>query len=303
MKAIIYVSHTKKFDTTIADSLQNGAAKCGDELHQVRMADWKHGLVARVDDACDLAFIVGVKSGSPQVWDAYQDAGKKTAVIDKGYTRMRGGPLGTLYWRISVNAFQPLPYFMNFRRPSDRWDATGRKVAAKWSRTPEDPHRKVVIFCGGSQKYCNWHGLGGATEYAKTVLDEMTKCKQSGQTVVYRPKPSWGGAVPIDDYRYSHPKQKLESYFPNCHCVVTFGSNAALEAICAGVPSVILGDGIAKPVCGTRIADVVNPPMMDRDKIKQWLYNLAHCQWSVAEMADGSAWRNIREVMEINTEA
>lgn len=292
MKVLFYASVTKKFDMTIAEHIRDGIIAHGDQCDIVSTADAKNGVLP----GCDVAICVGVKGGSQTVWDEYQSRGAHTVIIDKGYTRLPGGPLGTLYWRISVDHFQPLPYFQKFQRPDDRWKKTGKEILP-WRR--DDNSGMYVIWAGSSQKYCNWHNLGDATEYAGKVLQSCNLFTVKHQKLVYRPKPSWGNAVPLDDksIRYSPAKEKLKQYFDKAHCVITFGSNAAVEAVCAGVPVIVIGDGLAAPVGSTSISDMQTVYRPSYKKRLQWAADMAYCQWSCAEMKSGEAWHNIRDVM------
>ena len=40
-----------------------------------------------------------------------------------------------------------------------------------------------------------------------------------------------------------------------------------------------------------KVKDCVMPP---RDKILQWLYDLAYTQWSVSEIKNGTMWNHLR---------
>jgi len=66
--------------------------------------------------------------------------------------------------------------------------------------------------------------------------------------------------------------------------VITFNSNSAVDAVCAGVPAVTMDEGsMAWPVAAHRIGDLVRP---DR---KAWAHRLAWRQWSMQEIANGTA--------------
>ena len=66
--------------------------------------------------------------------------------------------------------------------------------------------------------------------------------------------------------------------------VVTFNSNSAVDAICAGIPAVAMDEGsMAWPVAAHRIGDLLMPNR------KAWAHQLAWRQWSMAEIANGTA--------------
>lgn len=283
MRVAFYASRGKKFDETIARHFRRGCRRLGDECEILATADW-HG---QVEATADLGVVVGVKNVSGPIFRAYRDAGKHAVFIDKGYTRIRGGPLGTLYWRFSVDEFQPLAYFQRQPRAPERW------LALKTPLRPRQRGRKI-LYAGSSQKFCDWHCLGDATLYAERVLEGVRKHTQ--REIIYRPKPSWKNAVPVEGYGYSGAENKFIADLMESYCLVTYGSNACFEALLHGVPTVVLGDGVTRPVSDTTVRAVDAPRMPSLDEIRQLAFDLAYCQVALTEMADGLCWRLIREV-------
>jgi hypothetical protein len=286
MKVVFYVSEGKKFDETLAEALGRGVRRRGDEYEVRPIAGFE-----RADPAVDVAIVAGVKGWSQDCFEAYVQAGRHAIILDKGYTRIRGGPLGTLYWRCSVDAFQPHAYLSRAQHSGERWNRLGVTIIPDLGR-----QKGSVLFCGSSQKYCNWHNLGDATEYARKVLGELRR--RTDRELVYRPKPSWGDAVEIPGYRYSAPGDKFLPELDRTFVVVTFGSNAAFEAILRGVPAVVLGDGIARPLARTSCKDVESPLRPAATAVYDLACNVAHCQWSADEMASGEAWKHLRAEIE-----
>ena len=79
------------------------------------------------------------------------------------------------------------------------------------------------------------------------------------------------------------------------HCLVTFSSIAAVEAILHGKPAIVLGPSAAAPVCSTTVNDVEKPYIPTLDEVEEWAANLAYCQFSELEMRDGTAWRILND--------
>jgi hypothetical protein len=73
-----------------------------------------------------------------------------------------------------------------------------------------------------------------------------------------------------------------------CHCVVTWSSNAAIEAICAGVPAIVLGESAAAPMASNRLEDIKHPPRPEGRE--QWAADLLASQWTLEEMRSGKCW-------------
>lgn len=286
MKVVFYASEGHDLDRGLAAAFEAGCKR-----HDVPCETrWMKQYVGQTD--ADLAVCVGVKGRSKQCFQTHRAAGRHALIFDKGYTRLPGGPFGTLYWRSSIDEFQPLKYLYAFDLPDDRWKALKLDIVP-WR--PTGPHRREVLFCGSSQKYCNWHDLGPATDYAKGVFERLRAVTK--RPLAYRPKPSWRDAVPIEGTRYSTEDERFESAVKSAFVVVTYGSNAAFEALLRGVPAVVLGDGIARPLARTSLDDVESPYKPAVAEVRKLACNVAYQQWSVDEVASGAAWEHFRRVI------
>jgi len=133
-----------------------------------------------------------------------------------------------------------------------------------------------VIFAGSSEKYHEWYGIGGATQYAQTQIDLIRK--YSSRPIVYRPKPSWEDAVPINGTRFSRHPELIRDVLHNAHALVAYGSNAATDAVMNGVPAVVLGDGVARPVAETSISNIEHPYFPSDEERYQWCCDFSYCQ-------------------------
>lgn len=70
---------------------------------------------------------------------------------------------------------------------------------------------------------------------------------------------------------------------------ITYSSGAAIDALMQGVPVVAMSPGsFAYDVAEHSVDTIEAPRFHDRE---QWLNRLAHCQWSLAELREGTAWR------------
>jgi len=88
--------------------------------------------------------------------------------------------------------------------------------------------------------------------------------------------------------RRKYDARPLAADLVGCHCVVTWSSNAALEAICAGVPAIVLGESSAAPMAGTDLSCIETPPRPEGRE--QWAADLLVSQWSLEDMRAGKAW-------------
>lgn len=283
MKVIFYVNGTAREDG-IALPFVVGARK-----HGVQAAI-KHGSEWGPNDSADLSIVMGLKGVSKRAYDFCRANGRHVLLIDKGYTRRSAKG----YVRASLDAFQPLVYFRK-QRPGDRWDATTTEIMPA-----RHPLPNAALFAGSSQKFCDWHGLGNARDYAARVLAAMQRTAPH-MSMVYRPKPSWAVNNPdtargFDAVRDSPIDVRFSSEVTRTGCVVTYGSNAALEALLCGVPAICLGPSIAAPITSSNIADLARGvPMPSQKTIRQLCNDLAYCQFTAKEFSKGIAWEILKE--------
>ena len=234
----------------------------------------------------DVACFVGVKSR--ELFREHHRTGAHVLMRDKGYSRHKAKtPVGGWeYWRISIDAHHPTARLASLDMPSDRFDALGLEVKP-W-RTDGDH----VLIAGSSAKYHAFYGLKDPTTFAKDIVREIRGL--TDRPIVYRPKPSWREARPILKTRYSTQPETIHQVLGNAWAMVTHGSNACFEAMLAGVPSIILGDAVARPISSTLVADINDPHIVSDGMRMRLLRNVAYHQWTVSEFADGSAWEFIR---------
>ena len=223
----------------------------------------------------DIACIFGVKGFSNKVV-----AEGKCIYIDKGYLG-RGQ-----YYRVSYNAFHPSHYMCDKELSWDRWLEQGISLYPKVERDG------AIIYAGSSQKYCDFHGLGDATEYAKEVIRHIRGYDHDRREIIYRPKPSWKAAVSIEGTTYSDNTEKLSDLLRNkLSLLVTHGSNAAIESLIMGVPAIVLDK--KNPIsqyCSGTVRELNNPAFPARADFEEFLAQLAYQQWTIDEMANGAMW-------------
>lgn len=81
-----------------------------------------------------------------------------------------------------------------------------------------------------------------------------------------------------------------EALSRDVHCLVTYNSVAAVEAIMLGKPAICLGPNAAGVVSSTSLAEVENPTYPDADLKEAWLRHLSYSQFTFDEMSNGTAW-------------
>lgn len=298
MRIALYVSRgrdgaIKPREQAIADALAAGFREHGDTVEVFRTEDF-----AEPRDGVQLAATIGIKGHSKAIFDSHRRSGRHALLIDKSYIGR------SEYLRLSLDGFQP-HYAHAKPRPHDRLERAGLRLAPR-----RGGRGRYVIYAGSSQKYCDWHGLGDATAFAEGVCHRINKAFGTGDErpslmpLLYRPKPSWVAghpedAKPIRATTFSGPDVKLGELLGNCHALVTHGSNAAVEAVIAGVPAVVVSRGAcaAEPVAELDLdTGIWNPRFPNDEERRQWLANLAYCQFTLEEIASGFAWSTLQHL-------
>lgn len=90
--------------------------------------------------------------------------------------------------------------------------------------------------------------------------------------------------------RDRHSKRgPLTDDLENCWALVTYMSNAAVDAAVAGIPVFCLGQCAGLLVGSGELAKLENPNLPDNRL--QWAQTLANHQWDFSEITSGEAWR------------
>lgn len=277
---VCFFHSDKPRERLLSEAFLHGVAEHGDQIVARPLTP---EVVAATD--CEVAVMVGVKSR--ELWHANHRAGLHLIMLDKGYVRHSGTSRTWEYWRVSVDSHHPTQHLMRVDHPSDRFEKLGLKVK------PWRSSGRHIVFAGSSAKYHEFYGLHDPTRYAEKIFKQIRRVTQNRE-IVYRPKPSWHDAVPIDGTTYSTGPESILDVLQGAHCLITHGSNACFEATLNGVPSIILGDGVAKPISSTDLNDIVRPKTAKDKERNQWLWNLAYWEWTMTEMHSGETWKHIR---------
>lgn len=278
---VAFLASDKARERLLADAFLKGAKRHGHETQVIPLTEGEPE-VGNYDVAC----FVGVKSR--ELFQAHGRAGIPVLYFDKGYSRhsRTDGVRGWEYWRVAINAHQPTER-LDRNMPGDRAARFG------WESKPWRKRGSTIILAGSSGKYHDFYGIRNPTHYWARKVEDIRDV--SDLEIVYRPKPSWREAVPIEGTRYSELPERLEALLAKAHVLVTHGSNCCFEAAMAGIPSIVLGEAVAKPISSTSLDDIVKPRLANDEERGQWLANLAWWQWNSREFYSGEAWEFLGE--------
>jgi hypothetical protein len=274
----IFYDHGKR-SKTLCHAMAVGLSRCGVK-NVMRQAAQFDGT-----PQADVSAFYGLRGNLLKVYEAYRKADRHTLLIDLGYwKRIEGGRLRG-YHKVVVDGLQPNHYYQATRHNSTRL----RKM--ELDIKPFDPSGEYILVAGMSAKSAGVYGLG-PQEFEENVVQSLLEATDS--PIVYRPKPSWPGATPIEGAAYSPPDEPVEDVLARCKLVVTHHSNVAVDAIVAGKPCVVLGDGVGLRMSST-LGDLDNPYFPSDAERLQWLSDIAWTQWNVSEIRRGKPWRHLQE--------
>jgi hypothetical protein len=258
--AFFVPAELKAFKRQLFDRIGAKIAKAGG---QVIVGD--HLALDRLAD--DIVPIVGCSPYLKPLIAGWRSRGRDWIYWDRGYNRrifatdLPSGRDGGMY-RWHLNAFQ-MRRVRDF--PADRWDAT-RTPLWPWSRGG-----RHIVVAEPSPTYAKFHGIEGWTERTIAALQGLTD-----RPIIRRDK---------EMQRFG---RKLHEDLKGAHCLVTHGSNAAVEAVIMGCPVFVHPDSAAALVGQTDLAAIERPIYPDREP---WVRSLAYCQWNETELVDGTLWR------------
>lgn len=172
------------------------------------------------------------------------------------------------YFRVTRNAFQHDG--LGDAEP-ERWESLG---------IPFRPWRRGgrhILVCPPDAGYARMHTHIDPAAWLADVLSRL-------RAVTDRP-------IRVRD-RHAFEKYgvPLLADLDDAWALVTHASNAAVEAVIAGVPVFCLGECAALAMGRLELERIEQPLYPDREP---WLWSLATNQWTLAEIAAGLCWRAI----------
>ena len=196
-----------------------------------------------------------------------QAEGRAWLYLDNGY--FRPGHFSGFY-RATWNAYQ---HDGTGRGDPTRWRALGLTIAP-WRR--DGSH---VLVCPPSDIFGQLMGFDAAGWLVRTI---QALARATDREIRIRKKPAAAGAG-----------TPLAEDLASAWALVTHSSNAAVEALLAGVPVFCTAPCAA---AGMGLADLsrIEGPLLPDDR-ERWAAALAVNQWTLDEMRGGTCWRMLNE--------
>lgn len=200
------------------------------------------------------------------------ETGRDFYYIDTGYF---GNGKRKLYHRITKNHLQNI--YPVVSRPRDRLSATG------WRPSKFRGGRNILI-CPPSAKVMKFFDL----DLDQWMEQTLATIKQhTDRPVVIRLKQSRSARMHDDTLAMALSK--------DVHCLVTFNSIAATEALLLGKPAITLGPNAAQALCKQDLSHIEKPYIPSLDEVEEWAAHLSYAQFTELEMRSGYAWAILNE--------
>lgn len=198
--------------------------------------------------------------------------GRTFYAIDTGYF---GNEKNKLYHRVTKNNLQNLGPII--RRPLDRV----RKTNWRYRNFTEG---SKILICPPSEKVMDIFGQNLET-WVNSTVDEIKK--HTDRPIEIRLKPSRSERVSTNTIE--------QALADDVHCLVTYNSIAATEAIMFGKPAFTLGPNAAHMLSLSDLSLIETPRIPEREEVEDFVAHLSYCQFTLEEMKNGFAWSTVNE--------
>lgn len=216
-----------------------------------------------------------------KIMEKCRTAGRDFYYVDSGYLGnavSQRNRLGRKLWhRVVKNGLQHTELRT---RPADRLKRIGISGAKQQLRGSK------IIVAAPDEKPCRHYGIDLESWITNTV---NTLKQHTDRDIIVRQR------TKNKEVRMLHdPLSKV--LMQDVHALVTFNSNAAVEAIITGVPAFVLApEHAAMPVTSQDLSMIETPFWPDSDLIHKWLCHLSYCQFHVSELRHTKIWNIINE--------
>lgn len=192
--------------------------------------------------------------------------------IDNGYF---GNHFHKTWFRIIKNHVHDTGPIVD--RPRDRLELCRPKLKTF------TPGRKILLAPPSVKSFALWN-----IDQPKWIESTVEQIKQfTDRPIVVRDK-----RPRADRFKENTMEEALDD---DVHCLVTYNSVAAVEALMLGKPAIVLGPNAAGVLCDQSLDKIENPRIPNYDERDAWLRHLSYCQFTFTEMSDGTAWRILND--------
>lgn len=141
-----------------------------------------------------------------------------------------------------------------------------------------------ILVCPSSQTVT--YNLDGVSQqqWIDNVVADLKQYTKREIRVRNKPRPN-------NEWWNKDIKEDLK----NCHCLVTNLSLAAIDALLNKVPIITHNFNVCSPVSGRDLSKIEKPLKPGHKTIEEWLKFVAENQFTIPEIADGTAYKTLQE--------
>jgi len=205
---------------------------------------------------------------------------KKTClIIERAYLN---NELGDRFkWAaLGFNGLNGLADFKNENVPPDRWEKYFKHTVKPWRGGGD-----YALVIGQLPGDASLYGMDAYKWAQKTIIE----AKKIYKNVMFRPHPSHKQPKALEGADFQ--KGTLEDALKGAKVVITYSSNAAVDAVMNGIPAVSFHPGSMAYEVTTHS---LNEPLITPD-LNDWGRKIAYAQWLPSELKDGTAWAHFRK--------
>jgi hypothetical protein len=225
-----------------------------------------------------ILIIRGLGGGSQKAIKKCWATGRPFYAIDTGYF---GNGKHKTWHRVTYNALQNMKQInlTDIERLELQLNASWKEIYKPFTKGSK------ILVCPPSDKVMNLFGQGTAKLWTENLVDQLKTL--TDRPVEIRMKP-------IRSERIS-TKTIQDALQDDVHCLITYNSIAATEALMEGKPAITLGPNAAQLICETDLANIETLKIPTEDEMRNFLIHLSYSQFTQQEMEDGTAWRILQE--------
>lgn len=277
MRILVYYQHGNKRSAAVTSALQAGIAQCRGQASVVMIDESTYTVPLQADIVC----FYGLSGNFMKLFREYRAKGIQTVFFDLGVWGRKGDPQADFH-RVAVNAYMPTEYF-RVNATSERFEEF-HKTIKPWRKDGSE-----VLVVGMSERAAQVWEFGHSTDHTAAIIAEVKK--YTDRPIAYTVKPSWAEAVPIPGTRFA--RRLIQAELRDTYCVVTYRSNAAVDALLDGVPVIVLGDHPALLMSHNDLSRIEEPLYLEDPARLQFCSDLAWHQYSLRELRSGYCWKSL----------
>lgn len=156
---------------------------------------------------------------------------------------------------------------------------TSFKRITSLSYNPYKKRGDNILVCPPSEFVSRYYKLQSVDHWINKTIEEIKK--YSDRPIVIRHKKT---------------ERTLEQDLSNAHCIISFQSTAAIQAILKGIPSISDKCSCVYPISETDISKIEQLENLKEEDVNNLIENLLSNQFSLKEIKEGFAFKQIQKL-------